>query len=137
MPLLFSEGVGKGRLSLNEFVALTSANAAKLYGLHPRKGTIAIGADANIAIWDPHWERTITRSMLHDNMDYTPYEGRTVTGWPRVVINRGRVVVEDESLQVERGSGTFLERKPETPDSTAYPARTPLGPDRAFGVDLS
>ena len=137
MPLLFSEGVARGRLTLNEFVALTSTNAAKIYGLHPRKGTIAVGADADIAIWDPHWERTITRSMLHDNMDYTPYEGRTVTGWPRVVINRGRVVVEDESLQVERGSGTFLERKPETPDSTAYPARTPLGPDRAFGVDLS
>lgn len=137
MPLLFSEGVARGRLTLNQFVALTSTNAAKIYGLHPRKGTIAIGADADIAIWDPHWERTITRSMLHDNMDYTPYEGRTVTGWPRVVINRGRVVVEDESLQVERGSGTFLERKPETPDSTAYPTGTPLGPDRAFGVDLS
>lgn len=137
MPLLFSEGVGRGRLTLNEFVALTSTNAAKIYGLHPRKGTIAIGADADIAIWDPHWERTITRSMLHDNMDYTPYEGRTVTGWPRIVINRGRVVVEDESLQVERGSGTFLERKPETPDSTAYPTGAPLGPDRAFGVDLS
>ena len=137
MPLLFSEGVGKGRLSLNEFVALTSTNAAKIYGLHPRKGTIAIGADADIAIWDPHWERTITQSMLHDNMDYTPYEGRTVTGWPRIVINRGRIVVEDETLQVDRGSGTFLERKPETPDSTTYPDGTPLESGRVFGADLS
>ncbi len=137
MPLLFSEGVRKGRLSLNEFVALTSTNSAKIYGLHPRKGTIAVGADADIAIWDPQWERTITQSMLHDNMDYTPYEGRTVTGWPRIVINRGRIVVEDETLQVERGSGAFLERKPETPGTTTYPAGTPLESGDVFGADLS
>ncbi len=94
MPLLFSEGVGKGRLTLNEFVALTATNAAKLYGLHPQKGTIAIGADADIALWDPNWKRTISQDMLHDNMDYTPYEGREITGWPRLVLSRGRVVVE-------------------------------------------
>ena len=112
MPLLFSEGVRKGRLSLNQFVALTSTNAAKIYGLHPRKGTIAIGSDADIAIWDPNWERVISTAILHDNMDYTPYDGMEITGWPRKVINQGRVVVYNETLQVERGSGSFLEREP-------------------------
>jgi dihydropyrimidinase len=112
MPLLFSEGVRKGRLSLNQFVALTSTNAAKIYGLHPRKGTIAIGSDADIAIWDHNWERVISTAILHDNMDYTPYDGMEITGWPRTVINQGRVVVYNETLQVERGSGSFLEREP-------------------------
>ena len=136
MPLLFSEGVGKGRLSLNEFVALTATNAAKIYGLHPRKGTIAVGSDADIAIWDPNWKRTITRSILHDNMDYTPYEGMEVTGWPKTVINRGRVVVEDETLLVARGSGEFLERQPIDPETGSPGERAPLDPSNTFGADL-
>lgn len=135
MPLLFSEGVGKGRLSLNQFVALTATNAAKIYGLHPRKGTIAVGSDADIAIWDPTWKRTISQSMLHDNMDYTPYEGMEITGWPRTVINQGRVVVENETLQVERGSGSFLEREPgEVGGELSEDAL--LNPNRTFGADL-
>jgi dihydropyrimidinase len=136
MPLLFSEGVGKGRLSLNEFVALTSTNAAKLYGLHPRKGTIAIGSDADIAIWDPNWQRTITHSMIHDNMDYTPYEGMNITGWPRTVINRGRVVVDDETLKVERGSGEYLTRRPLITNTGVLPESSPLSPARNFGAEL-
>ena len=136
MPLLFSEGVGKGRLSLNEFVALTSTNAAKIYGLHPRKGTIAVGSDADLAIWDPAWKRTISQSMLHDNMDYTPYEGMEVTGWPRTVITQGRVVVRDETLQVERGSGSFLERQPVNADPDGPGENAPLNPANNFGADL-
>ena len=137
MPLLFSEGVGKGRLTLNEFVALTSTNAAKIYGLYPHKGSIAVGADADIAIWDPTWERTISQSMLHDNVDYTPYEGRMVTGWPRITISRGRVLVEDETLKVERGSGKFIEREPAGDGSVALSAASPLAPARVFGADLA
>ncbi len=136
LPLLFSEGVGKGRLSLNEFVALTATNAAKIYGLHPRKGTIAVGSDADIAIWDPTWRRTISQVMLHDAMDYTPYEGRQVTGWPRIVISRGRIVVEEETLQVERGSGAFLERRPSERKLVAARLAPELDPDRNFGADL-
>lgn len=136
LPLLYSEGVRKGRLTLNEFVALTSTNAAKLYGLHPRKGTIAIGSDADLVLLDPEWNRVITNDMLHDNVDYTPYEGREVTGWPRVVISRGRVVVEDEKLQVERGSGEFLEREPSPLDDKAAGAATPLHPSRNFGAEI-
>jgi dihydropyrimidinase len=135
MPLLFSEGVGKGRLSLNQFVALTSTNAAKIYGLHPRKGTIAIGSDADIAIWDPNWKRTISIDILHDNMDYTPYDGMEVTGWPRIVINQGRVVVEEETLMVERGSGSFLERKPDAAGG-ALGRDALLSQSRTFGADL-
>ena len=133
---MFSEGVGKGRLSINEFVALTSTNAAKIYGLHPRKGTIAVGSDADLAIWDPTWKRTISETMLHDNMDYTPYEGMEVTGWPRTVISQGRVVVTDEKLQVERGSGEFLERQPIDPDTSTPTDNSPLSPKHNFGADL-
>ena len=136
MPLLFSEGVLNGRLSLNEFVALTATNPAKIYGLHPRKGTIAVGSDADIAIWDPDWERTISVDMLHDRLDYTPYEGRRVTGWPRVVISRGRVVVEDEALTVERGSGVYLDRHPAKPRLSAERLGPELDPARNFGAEL-
>jgi dihydropyrimidinase len=108
LPMLFSEGVGKRRLSLAEFVAVTATNHAKLYGLYPKKGTIAVGSDADIAIWDPEKEVTISTAMLHDRVGYTPYEGRTIQGWPVVVLSRGRVVVENGTLNAERGSGRFL-----------------------------
>ena len=108
MPLLFSEGVGKGRISLNRFVELTATNAAKLYGLYPRKGTIAIGSDADIVIWDPSREVTISNDILHHNVDYTPYEGRKITGWPETVISRGEIVVRDAQLQSQPGRGEFL-----------------------------
>jgi dihydropyrimidinase len=108
LPLLFSEGVGAGRLSLNEFVALGATNHAKLYGLYPRKGTIALGGDADLALWDPGRRVRVTTAMLHDRVGYTPYEGRELTGWPVTVISRGRVVVEDGRLRAEPGSGQFV-----------------------------
>lgn len=110
LPLLFSEGFLKGRIDIHQFVALAATNHARLYGMAPRKGAIALGADADIAIWNPERETTITAAMLHDNVGYTPYEGRTIKGWPEVVVSRGRVVVEDNTLQVERGSGQYLRR---------------------------
>jgi dihydropyrimidinase len=112
MPLLFSEGVGKGRIDIHEFVALTSTNAARIYGLHPRKGTIAVGSDADIAIWDPNLEQTVRYEMLHDNVGYTPYEGMHLKGWPVTVINRGRIVVQNNELFVAPGSGEYLQRTP-------------------------
>ncbi|OGB93181.1 MAG: dihydropyrimidinase [candidate division NC10 bacterium RIFCSPLOWO2_02_FULL_66_22] len=108
LPLLFSEGVLKSRITINEFVALAATNHAKMYGLHPRKGTLAIGSDGDVAIWDPEKEVTIRPAALHDNVGYTPYEGRVVKGWPETVISRGRIVVAGGSLQVECGSGVFL-----------------------------
>ncbi len=108
MPLLFSEGVGKGRIDIHRFVDLTATRAARLYGIYPQKGTIAEGSDADIAIWDPNKEFTITAEAMHDNVGYTPYEGRRVKGLPTTVISRGRVVVDDGELKVDRGSGKFI-----------------------------
>jgi dihydropyrimidinase len=108
MPLLFSAAVATGRMDLNQFVALTATNHAKLYGMYPRKGTIAVGSDADITIWDPEREVTVSSAMLHDNVGYTPYEGRRLNGWPIVVLNRGRIIVEEGTLKAERGSGCFL-----------------------------
>jgi dihydropyrimidinase len=108
LPLLFSEGVLKGRIDLNQFVALSATNHAKIYGLYPRKGTIAIGSDADLAVWNPAREVKIGAGMLHDRVGYTPYEGRTVSGWPEVVLSRGRVVVSDGALKASHGSGEFL-----------------------------
>jgi dihydropyrimidinase len=110
LPILFSEGVAKGRIDLNRFVALTATNHAKTYGLYPRKGTIAVGADADIAIWDPAREVTITHALLHDDCDYTPYEGLTVTGWPVSTMVRGRFVVRDGALVGDKSHGTYLPR---------------------------
>ncbi|GIX14542.1 MAG: dihydropyrimidinase [Paracoccaceae bacterium] len=136
LPLLFSEGVRKGRITLNQFVALAATNAAKLYGMHPRKGTIAIGADADIAIWDPEETRTVTLADQHDNMDYTPYEGMTLTGWPVTVLSRGEVVVDAGRLVARPGRGRFVARA--RPDFTGYPGgRAPeLDPARNFGAEI-
>ena len=110
LPLLFSEGVMKGRLSIEEFVALTSTNHARMYGLAPRKGAIAVGADADVVLWNPERNVTVGTAMLHDNVGYTPYEGRVLQGWPEMVFSRGRCVVADNTLQVERGSGEYIAR---------------------------
>ncbi|MCC7327138.1 MAG: dihydropyrimidinase [Burkholderiales bacterium] len=126
MPLLFSEGVGKGRIGLSEFVALTSTNHARMYGLYPRKGTLAIGSDADIAIWNPDAKVEITWSKLHDNVGYTPYEGRTITGWPETVINRGRIVLSSGTLHAAHGSGEFIPRGAPGPIEQR-PAPTPDG----------
>lgn len=108
MPLLFSEGVRRGRISINQFVELTATRHARTYGLYPRKGTIAVGSDADLAIWDADREVTISVDKLHDAVDYTPYEGMKIVGWPETVINRGRIVIDKGELLVERGSGEFL-----------------------------
>ncbi|MGR4869502.1 dihydropyrimidinase [Variovorax sp. LARHSF232] len=108
LPLLFSEGVLTGRITLNQFVALTATNPARLYGLHPRKGTIAVGADADIAIWDPHREVTIENRLLHHAVDYTPYEGMRVTGWPVTTLVRGQRVWDAGQVCGQPGQGRFL-----------------------------
>jgi dihydropyrimidinase len=110
LPILFSEGVVKKRIDLNRFVALSSTNHAKTYGLYPRKGTITVGSDADIAIWDPAREVTISRDVLHDGADYTPYEGLRVTGWPVTTLVRGEVVVEDGKLVGRKGAGQHIAR---------------------------
>jgi dihydropyrimidinase len=110
LPILFSEGVSKGRISLNEFVALTSTNHAKTYGLYPKKGTIAVGADADIALWDPKRKETISQKLMHGGSDYTPYEGIAVTGWPVSTMVRGKFVVRDGKLTGKLGGGNYVPR---------------------------
>ena len=110
MPILFSEGVKKGRIDLNRFVALTSTNHAKTYGLYPQKGTIAIGSDADLTIWNPDVSRTIRHRDLHDNCDYTPYEGLEVSGWPVAVYLRGRLMMKDDVLLGSGSDGAYLLR---------------------------
>ena len=119
LPLLFSEGVGKKRITIEEFVALTAANHARMYGLYPRKGTIEVGADADIAIWEPEKRVTLTPAMMKDNVGYTPYEGMTLTGWPTTVLSRGRLAVENEKLLVNRGTGKFIARGVPAPVASA------------------
>jgi dihydropyrimidinase len=108
MPLLFSHGVLDGRISINQFVALTATNAARLYGLYPRKGTVAIGSDADLVIWDTDRTVTITNDLLHHNVDYTPYEGIEVRAWPALALSRGEVVWDGERPAPATGRGTFL-----------------------------
>ena len=110
LPILFSEGVNKGRIDLPRFVALTATNQAKTYGLYPRKGTIAIGADADIAIWDPAMTRTVRHAEMHDGADYTPYEGLELTGWPTIVVLGGKLMVSDGALVGRKGDGRYRSR---------------------------
>ena len=118
LPLLFSEGVGKKRISLQEFVALTATNHARMYGLKD-KGRIEAGADADIAIWDPEKQVTLNAAMMKDNVGYTPYEGMQVKGWPVSVLSRGRLAVHEEKLLVERGTGRFVARGVPAPVASA------------------
>jgi len=111
LPLLFSEGVMKGRLTLEQFVAVGSTNHAKTYGLYPQKGEIAVGSDADLTIWDPSIERPITQDRLHHGADYTPYEGIVVKGWPMTVLLRGQVVVADGEPVDAKPSGQYLTRQ--------------------------
>jgi dihydropyrimidinase len=110
LPLLFSEGVGQGRLDLNAFVALTATNHAKLYGLYPRKGTIAVGSDADIVVWDPRATHTISAKTHHMRVDYNPYEGRKVKGKATTVLSRGEVVVDKDKWLGKKGRGKFIKR---------------------------
>jgi dihydropyrimidinase len=108
LPLLFSATQFDGRLTLNEFVDLTTTRPAKLYGLFPRKGVIAVGSDADFAIWDPDKRVTIRNELLHHAVDYTPYEGTEVRGWPIMTISRGEIVYAEGEVNSRAGRGQFL-----------------------------
>jgi dihydropyrimidinase len=107
LPLLYSEGVLGGRITLQKFVELTSTNPAKAYGLHPRKGTIAVGSDADLVVWDER-ELQIANGQLHHAVDYTPYEGMALKAWPGLTLSRGEVVWDGKNFTGVAGRGKFL-----------------------------
>jgi dihydropyrimidinase len=125
LPLLFSEGVNTGRLDINSFVALTATNVAKIYGLYPTKGTIAVGSDADLVIWNDRAGITLTNAMLHHNVDYTPYEGRRLTAWPALTLSRGEIVWSDGEMVATPGRGRFLRRGRPGPASVRHGGYAP------------
>jgi dihydropyrimidinase len=112
MVVTWHWGVNGGRITPNRFVALTSTNPARIFDMYPRKGTIAVGSDADIVIWDPNKERMIQAAHRHMNTDYNVYEGLVVKGWPDKVFLRGRPIVDGDDWLGERGRGKFIYRKP-------------------------
>jgi dihydropyrimidinase len=116
LPLLMSEGVLGGRIDVQRFVALTATNAARLYGLYPRKGTIAVGSDADLVVWETGRRFTLTNAMLHHAVDYTPYEGMELKAWPALTLSRGEVVWQgrpgEGQLSGTPGRGRFLRCEP-------------------------
>src|SRR5215213_1461548 len=110
MELLYSEGVNKGRITLNKYVEVACTNPAKIFGMFPQKGTIGIGSDADIVIFDPNEKHTISASAHHMNVDYSAYEGWEVTGKVKTVLLRGKVAIEDNKCKLEKGYGRFVKR---------------------------
>jgi dihydropyrimidinase len=110
LAVIYSETVVKRGYSLNDFVGLVSTNAARILGLYPRKGVLAVGADADIVLLDPKAARTIRAASLHET-DYTPWEGRAVEAWPSTTILRGKVVVENGAFAGDLKDGQFVPRK--------------------------
>jgi dihydropyrimidinase len=119
MPMLYSEGVATGRISLSRFVELTSANAARLFGLYPRKGAIAVGSDADLVLWDPREERVIDGARMQSRGGYSVYDGWRVQGWPRFVMRRGELMLAEGSSLASPGQGKWISRGRTEPVTTS------------------
>ena len=111
MPMLYSEGIGKGRMTRKRFVEVISTNPAKIFGLYPQKGTIAIGSDADIVVFDPKKDVTIRHEDMHSNQDWELHEGFEVTGWPVMTLSRGEIIVENGNVLAKPGRGKMLRRQ--------------------------
>jgi len=112
MEVLWHHGVSTGRLTMNEFVRVTSSNAAQIFNIYPRKGSISVGADADIVVWDPAATKTISARTHHQNIDFNIFEGMTVQGCASHTLSQGKVVYADGKLDVERGAGRYIEKPP-------------------------
>ena len=110
--MLWTNGVATGRLTMNEFVAVTSTNIAKILNCYPQKGAILVGADADIVVWDPEKEKTISADGQQSAIDYNVFEGHHVKGLPRFTLSRGQVAVHDGEIRTEEGHGEFVAREP-------------------------
>jgi dihydropyrimidinase len=110
MPMLYTEGVRGSRISLSRFVDVTATNTAKLFGLYPKKGTIAVGSDADIVIWNPDLRRTIDGATMRSGAGHTVYDGREIHGAPEYTLSRGEVVYESGQITAQRGRGRWVNR---------------------------
>ncbi len=110
VPMLYSQGVLKNKLNLNRMIEVTATNPAKLFGLYPRKGTITVGSDADIVLFDPGYKKIVRADDMHTAADWDPYEGWEVTGWPRMTLSRGDIVFENGKITGEAGRGQLLKR---------------------------
>ncbi|MFN0090185.1 MAG: amidohydrolase family protein [Acidimicrobiales bacterium] len=115
LPMFWSAGVRTGRVSVGRFVEVTATNPAKLFGMYPQKGTIAVGADADLVVWDPAAVRVVDGASMHSRADYTPYDGWEVTGWPAFTLSRGEVVAEGADVRGAPGRGRLVHRGPTQP----------------------
>jgi dihydropyrimidinase len=111
LPMLFSQGFLKHRLTLEQFVDASSTNAAKLFGLYPAKGTVAVGSDADLVIWDPNAKRVISAQDCFSKADYSIYEGWEVQGWPQYTISRGEVIYANGEITAKPGRGRLVRRE--------------------------
>ncbi len=114
MPMLWTYGVMTGRLTMNEFVAVTSTNIAKILNMYPRKGAVLVGADADLVVWDPKRSKTISAKSQQSAIDYNVFEGKQVTGLPRFTLTRGEVAIEESTVKTKEGHGKFVRREPFT-----------------------
>ena len=114
MPMLWTYGVMTGRLTMNEFVAVTSTNIAKILNMYPRKGAVLVGADADLVVWDPKRSKTISAKSQQSAIDYNVFEGKEVTGLPRFTLTRGEVAIEESTVKTKEGHGRFVKREPFT-----------------------
>ena len=119
MPVLWTHGVGTGRLTMNEFVAVTSSNIAKILNLYPKKGAVLVGADADLVIWDPEATKTVSASTQVSVIDYNVFEGQKLKGLPCLTLSRGETVYENGKVSAKTGRGKFVARKPFPPESKA------------------
>lgn len=126
MAVLWHHGVNTGRLTPNEFVRVTSTNAAQIFNIYPRKGSIGVGADADLVVWDPKGTRTISAKTHHQKVDFNIFEGMSVTGIPSHTISQGKVVWADGKLDVERGKGRYIDRPNFAPYYAAMAKRQAL-----------
>ena len=111
MPMLWTQGVTTGRLTPNEFVAVTSTNIAKILNCYPKKGAVLVGADADLVVWDPAQTKTIAAAHQQSAIDYNVFEGKVVTGLPRYTLTRGHVAVHDGEIRTQEGHGKFVARE--------------------------
>jgi len=126
MEVLWHHGVGTGRLTKNEFVKVTSTNAAQIFNIYPRKGSVTVGADADLVVWDPEASKTISAKTHHQNVDFNIFEGMTVQGSASHTLSQGKLVYVDGDLRVERGAGRYVKRPPFAPYYDAIKKRTEL-----------